>query len=299
MYKILTISCIVSCMLNIASGENNQFLKKWEISPSYLKEVESSSSGLKLFSSEERKALYHYINQDYADKFRLIANVCLKRSQEGEVGNPVIDFADPQFLQGLRDVVEKGINSIWFSKLPVFYQKQLKIQHEELLKITQHKSQQVTLDMAEKLLGNSYGSRSSNLEYLKELRKYGFKNNDDFFNRFSNYNLALAQKAVTAVSSKLSVGYGYAEAFLEMAKILEQETKENEYSPFEMLSAMVVKRATQGNMDAQNVLGLYYLRGVRGWPQNFQKVCEGLKKAAEQGCESAKKALDQIPQQME
>ena len=73
MYKILTISCIASCMLNTASGENNQFLKKWEISPSYLKELESSSSGLKLFSSEERKALYHYINQDYADKFRLMA----------------------------------------------------------------------------------------------------------------------------------------------------------------------------------------------------------------------------------
>ena len=28
MYKILTISCIASCMLNTALGENNQFLKK-------------------------------------------------------------------------------------------------------------------------------------------------------------------------------------------------------------------------------------------------------------------------------
>ena len=136
MYKILTISCIASCMLNTASGENNQFLKKWEISPSYLKELESSSSGLKLFSSEERKALYHYINQDYADKFRLMAGF-LKCSQEGEEGNPAIDLVDPQFLQGLKGVVEKGINSDWFPKLPIFYQKQIKIQYEELLKITQ------------------------------------------------------------------------------------------------------------------------------------------------------------------
>lgn len=295
MYKILTILCIVSCMLNSASGENNQFLKKWEISPSYLEELESSSSGLKLFSSEERKALYHYINQDYADKFRLMAGF-LKRSQEGE--NPVIDFVDPQFLQGLRDVVEKGINSDWFPKLPVFYQKQIKIQYEELLRITQNKSKQVTLDMVEKLLDNSYGSRSSNLEYLKELQKYGFKNNDDLFNRFSNYNLTLAQKAVTAVSSKLSAAHGYEEAFLEVAKILEKETEENEYSPFEMLSAMVIKKATQGNMDAQNVLGLYYLRGWGGCPQNFQKAREWLKKAAEQGCESAKKTLEQLPLQL-
>lgn len=282
-------------MLNIASGENNQFLKKWEISPSYLKEVESSSSGLKLFSSEERKALYHYINQDYADKFRLMANVCLKRSQEGEVGNPVIDFADPQFLQGLRDVVEKGINSIWFSKLPVFYQKQIKIQYEELLKITQHKGQQVTLDMAEKLLDNSYGTRSSNLEYLKELKKYGFRNNEDLFNRFSNYNLALAQKAVTAVSSKLSAGHGYAALFLEMAKILEQKTEENEYSPFEMLSAMVVKRATQGNMDAQSVLGLSYLWGWGGRPQNFQKAHEWLKKQRSKAVKALKKRWIKFP----
>ncbi len=56
MYKILTISCIASCMLNTALGENNQFLKKWEISPSYLKELESSSSGLKLFSSEREES---------------------------------------------------------------------------------------------------------------------------------------------------------------------------------------------------------------------------------------------------
>ncbi len=295
MYKILTISCIASCMWNTASGENNQFLKKWEISPSYLKELESSSSGLKLFSSEERKALYHYINQDYADKFRLMAGF-LKQSQEGE--NPVIDFADPQFLQGLKGVVEKGINSDWFSKLPIFYQKQIKIQYEELLKITQNKSKQVTLDIAEKLLDNSYGSRSNNIEYLKELQKYGFRNNDDLFNRFSNYNLTLARKAVTAVSSKLSASHGYAEAFLEIAKILEKETEENEYSPSEMLSAMIIKKATQGSMNAQNVLGLYYLQGLGGCPQNFKKASEWLKKAAEQGCESAKKTLEQLPLQL-
>ena len=297
MYKILTISCIASCMLNTALGENNQFLKKWEISPSYLKELESSSSGLKLFSSEERKALYHYINQDYADKFRLMAGF-LKCSQEGEEGNPAIDLVDPQFLQGLKGVVEKGINSDWFPKLPIFYQKQIKIQYEELLKITQNKSKQVTLDIAEKLLDNSYGSRSSNLEYLKELQKYGFRNNDDLFNRFSNYNLTLARKAVTAVSSKLSASHGYAEAFLEIAKILEKETEENEYSPSEMLSAMIIKKATQGSMNAQNVLGLYYLQGLGGCPQNFKKASEWLKKAAEQGCESAKKTLDQLPLQL-
>lgn len=272
-------------------------MKKWEISPSYLKELESSSSGLKLFSSEERKALYHYINQDYADKFRLMAGF-LKCSQEGEEGNPAIDLVDPQFLQGLKGVVEKGINSDWFPKLPIFYQKQIKIQYEELLKITQNKSKQVTLDIAEKLLDNSYGSRSSNLEYLKELQKYGFRNNDDLFNRFSNYNLTLARKAVTAVSSKLSASHGYAEAFLEIAKILEKETEENEYSPSELLSAMIIKKATQGSMNAQNVLGLYYLQGLGGCPQNFKKASEWLKKAAEQGCESAKKTLEQLPLQL-
>lgn len=166
------------------------------------------------------------------------------------------------------------------------------------MKITQNKSKQVTLDIAEKLLDNSYGSRSSNLEYLKELQKYGFRNNDDLFNRFSNYNLTLARKAVTAVSSKLSASHGYAEAFLEVAKILEKETEENEYSPSEMLSAMIIKKATQGSMNAQNVLGLYYLQGLGDCPQNFKKASEWLKKAAEQGCESAKKTLEQLPLQL-
>lgn len=48
-------------------------------------------------------------------------------------------------------------------------------------------------------------------------------------------------------------------------------------------------------MNAQNVLGLYYLQGLGGCPQNFKKASEWLKKAAEQGCESAKKTLEQLP----
>lgn len=94
----------------------------------------------------------------------------------------------------------------------------------------------------------------------------------------------------------MSADHGYAEAFLEMAKMLEKETEQNEYTLSEMISAMVIKMAVEGNMDAQNVLGLYYLRGRGGCPQNFQKAREWLKKAAEQGCERAQKALEQIHQ---
>lgn len=295
MYKVIIIFCVAFCFLQTANGENHLLLKKEKVYP-FSSNNKKSSFEFKSFSVEERKALYQYINLELIDKLHLLADFYLKQAEEGR-GEKDIDFSDPVFINGLKGIMKKNIDSLLFSKLPHFYQKQLKIQYEEVEKLVKAGGLTPSPLIVEKLFNNSYGT--DNLEYLKELRAYGFENNDDLFDRFSNFNLSVAKEAATIALSKLSVKenvtYQYAQVLLEGARIIEKATRENEYSPSEQAFAWLSEKAAQGNAEAQYCLGICYLHGW-GIFKDLQKSKEWLKKSSDQGNERARKELEQFPE---
>lgn len=220
---------IAICFLQIADGENNHDLEKTE---SY------SKNNINVFSAEESQALFHCINEALIDRFRLVSEYYLNQAKEGKVESQKIDFSDPFWVKRLKDIMEKNLKSPWFTKLPIFYQKQLKIQYRELSKLSLSQEKHFPAAVIEKLCDSSY--EPDNIMYSQELKKYGFRDNDDFFGRFSLYNLSLAKEASSIVLSKFPSAeddnYFKAQLFLEAAKLLEKRMESAKYNPSEKTS---------------------------------------------------------------
>ena len=281
-------------MLQTAYGGNDQVFEKKE-SSRFSEEKEEISSPTKSFSVEEKQALFYYINEEFINRFRLISDYYLKESKESGKSSDLPDFSDSFWVVGLKDIMEKNMKSSWFKKLPVFYKKQLEMQYEELTKLIQSHSKKVPPGIVEELFNTTYGFNRS--DYLKNLKEYGFKNNNDFFSEFSNYNLSIAEEAASSVFSKISyrenTNYLNSKVFLEIAKILEKKLREGKCHPLEKMFSELKRMALQKNAEAQYCLGMCYFYGW-GCQKNIEKAKEWLKKSTDQRDKKAEKALEQL-----
>lgn len=208
------------CFLQIADGKNNHDSEKIESYP----KNDFSPPEMNFFSAEESQALFHYINEELIDRLRLMGRYYVNQAKEGKVESQKLDFSDSFWIKGLKDIMGKNFKSPWFNKLPLFYQKQLEIQNRVLTKLSLSQEKHFSPGIIEKLFDSAY--EPDDFKYSQELKKYGFRNNDEFFGRFSLYNSSLAREASSIVLSKFTseenVNYLNAQILFEAANLLEK-----------------------------------------------------------------------------
>lgn len=224
---ILTILGVASSVLLKAEGEAQAL-------PPRDKDVvalgqESPRRGINVFSLEEREALFYFINEDAIRKFRLIAQHLLIQAKESKQPSDVIDFSDTRFwVKGLKGLMEKNMRSPWLKKLPGFFQQQLKIQYDELVKLDQMPAGQIPVAIIKQLFDDCYDSHRP--EYVKELAKYGFDSSKRLYGRYLLCNASMSVEAASIVNSKFpseeDINYWMYYLCLELAKMLEQRLEE-------------------------------------------------------------------------